>query len=311
MDAQLPDVEAGKRFYGELFGWTFEENGGPGAGPARPQPVAALAPKPDGRMPTVWTVYFSTPDAYALAARIRAAGGQVITAPVPVRDLGTAALATDPDGAVFGLWQAGHAPRIRPQHEPGTYCWTEVYTRDTRRVNTFYGEPLPRAPLVRPGRGPPTSAGPPCPTSSRRRCRRTSWSTSPSRTADRPSARCNRLGGPRPADALRHFVRDGSRSSPTIRGRRSRCSGSEPAGSGYRVGVESFANAEAIDLFAPRIRCRDTPFRTGFATGPGQEESGCVPPGRCAVVRRCTGSACRCSVGDGPYGEVAGKWWSS
>ena len=25
VDAQLPDVEAGKRFYGELFGWTFGE----------------------------------------------------------------------------------------------------------------------------------------------------------------------------------------------------------------------------------------------------------------------------------------------
>ncbi|GAA3058425.1 hypothetical protein GCM10020000_46470 [Streptomyces olivoverticillatus] len=27
-DAMLPDVEAGKRFYGELFGWTFEDSGG-------------------------------------------------------------------------------------------------------------------------------------------------------------------------------------------------------------------------------------------------------------------------------------------
>lgn len=23
VDVQLPDLEAGKRFYGELFGWTF------------------------------------------------------------------------------------------------------------------------------------------------------------------------------------------------------------------------------------------------------------------------------------------------
>ena len=27
VDVSLPDVEAGKRFYGELFGWTFGRTG--------------------------------------------------------------------------------------------------------------------------------------------------------------------------------------------------------------------------------------------------------------------------------------------
>ncbi|WP_308408737.1 VOC family protein [Streptomyces sp. AC627_RSS907] len=112
MDAQLSDVEAGKRFYGELFGWTFEEAGvtGPGAytwARLDGEPVAALARKPDGRLPTVWTVYFAAADAGALAGRIRAAGGQIVTPPRPVDDLGTTALVADPQGAVFALWQPG------------------------------------------------------------------------------------------------------------------------------------------------------------------------------------------------------------
>ena len=142
VDAQLPDVEAGKRFYGELFGWTFEVAPGDGAHEVWAHidgaPVAALAPKPDGRLPTVWTVHFATPDAVALTALITAAGGQVITPPTPVGTLGTAALATDPESAVFGLWQAGAHTGFGRRHEPGTFAWAELYTRDTEAANSFY-----------------------------------------------------------------------------------------------------------------------------------------------------------------------------
>jgi uncharacterized protein len=144
VDAQLPDVEAGKRFYGELFGWTFEERpqapGGSVWAYRESEPVAALARKTDGRLPTVWTVYFSTPDAEALADRVWAAGGQVVTAPVPVGDLGTTALVTDFEGAVFGLWEPGGHAGFGRRHEKGTFVWAELYARDVEAANTFYGD---------------------------------------------------------------------------------------------------------------------------------------------------------------------------
>ncbi|MEV5312538.1 MULTISPECIES: VOC family protein [unclassified Streptomyces] len=140
VDAQLADVEAGKRFYGDLFGWTFEESyGGTVRARSEGEPVAALAQKADGRLPTVWTVYFATPDAEALSRRILAAGGQVVTAPMPVGELGVAALATDPEGAVFGLWQPGSHHGFGRRHEPGTFVWAQLYARDTAAANTFYG----------------------------------------------------------------------------------------------------------------------------------------------------------------------------
>ncbi|MEV1079327.1 VOC family protein [Streptomyces sp. NPDC050211] len=143
VEAQLPDVAAGKRFYGELFGWTFEDQpaalGGSVWALRDGAPVAALARKADGRMPTVWTVYFATPDAEALAVRVQMAGGQIVTAPLPVGDLGRAALVADPEGAVFGLWQAGSHRGFGRRHEPGTFAWTELYTRDTEGANNFYG----------------------------------------------------------------------------------------------------------------------------------------------------------------------------
>lgn len=92
-------------------------------------------------MPTVWTVYFATPDAEALVRRIREAGGQIITAPVEVGEgEGITALVTDPEGAVFGLWQAGGHPGFGRRHEPGTFAWVQLYARDTEAVNDFYGD---------------------------------------------------------------------------------------------------------------------------------------------------------------------------
>ncbi|MFE3940620.1 VOC family protein [Streptomyces sp. NPDC059118] len=139
VDVQLPDLEAGKRFYGELFGWTFRAGDGPYADAfSGGKLVAALAAKQDGRMPTAWGIYFATDDIVASAARIREAGGQVITEPVRAGRAGALAQAADPGGAVFGLWQAGDREGFEKQNDPVSFCWTEVYTRQKDRVDDFY-----------------------------------------------------------------------------------------------------------------------------------------------------------------------------
>ncbi|CAL9450626.1 VOC family protein [Streptomyces sp. enrichment culture] len=143
-DVLLPDLEAGKRFYGELFGWTFTDSGetyGPYATALSDGlRVAGLAPKRDGRMPTAWGVYLATADAVGLAARVREAGGQIITEPMRVGAAGITALAADPGGAVFGIWQAQGRAGFEKEGLPGAYCWTEVYTRarDKDAVDAFY-----------------------------------------------------------------------------------------------------------------------------------------------------------------------------
>ncbi|WP_338931536.1 VOC family protein [Streptomyces netropsis] len=141
-DVTLPDLEAGKRFYGELLGWTFD------VGTARfgyytqasrdGRKVAALVPKTDGRMPTAWGVYFASSDAVATAGRIEAAGGRIIVGPMGIADFGRMVVAADPDGAVFGVWQAGSHRGFELRGEPGAYGWTEVYTRDPKAVDAFY-----------------------------------------------------------------------------------------------------------------------------------------------------------------------------
>lgn len=169
VDAQLADVGAGRRFYGELFGWTFDDEGAPEGyvwALLDGERVAALSPKSDGRMPTVWTVYFAAPDVRALTRRIRVRGGQVVVPPVAVDGLGTAALAVDPEGAVFGLWEPAAHPGFGRRHEPGTFAWAQLYARDTDTANAFYGDVFHEAlfgPDARPdfGRAPVTDVFPP------------------------------------------------------------------------------------------------------------------------------------------------------
>ncbi|WP_190131394.1 VOC family protein [Streptomyces mashuensis] len=142
-DVMLADVEAGKRFYGELLGWSsFRDAGGEYGNYAQAfrggRNVAALAPKPDGRMPTAWTVYFASADAAATAERIRAAGGQIIMGPMAIGPFGTMLMAADPGGAVFGVWEAGSHRGFEEQGVPGCYGWTELYTWDAKAVDPFY-----------------------------------------------------------------------------------------------------------------------------------------------------------------------------
>ncbi|MBI0319932.1 VOC family protein, partial [Streptomyces javensis] len=162
-DVLLSDLAAGRRFYGELFGWTFQEIATDYGTFTRAllggKDVAGLVPKPDGRMPTVWNIYFAAQDAAATAVRIREAGGRVITPPVWIDEFCVMATAADPGGAVFGIWQAGSHTGFARRGTPGSYGWTEVHTRQPRAVDAFYRavfgyEMTPSAPTSAPPSAP-------------------------------------------------------------------------------------------------------------------------------------------------------------
>lgn len=143
VDAALPDLAAGRRFYGELFGWTFEDQGedfGHYTLAFRDgKAAAALMGKPDPATPTAWTVYFASADAADAARRIGEAGGQVVFGPDKAGEAAGAMVgAVDPGGSVFGVWQAGERLGFEITDSPGSFCWTENRTQDAAAVDTFY-----------------------------------------------------------------------------------------------------------------------------------------------------------------------------
>jgi len=143
VDLMTSDPEGARGFYGQMFGWEFD------IGPAETghyticklhgQYVAGIGgePAPQG-MPTAWTTYIATDDVDGAAKRIHDAGGRLNMEPMDVMDQGRMAIAADPTGAVFGLWQAGEHPGASLVNQPGAVAWNELATRDLDAVRAFY-----------------------------------------------------------------------------------------------------------------------------------------------------------------------------
>lgn len=145
VDLGTPDIEGAARFYGELFGWEVPEqpNSQQVGGYRRAQKdgadVAGVMPLMQEGQPPVWTTYIAVADADATAAAVSEHGGAQIAAPMDVMDLGRMALFTDPEGAFFGIWQAGTFPGAGRVNEVGALGWNELNTRDPERAKEFYG----------------------------------------------------------------------------------------------------------------------------------------------------------------------------
>lgn len=146
-DLMTPDLEGAKNFYQQVFGWEFIDSG-PDYGHyhralAHGQDAAGMVPQQSADQgPTVWTIYFASDDAAADAARVKELGGQIIFDTMPVGDLGSMTICSDPTGAVFGLWQAGLHIGARIDNEHGGMTWCDVNTRDSATAYAFYSKLL-------------------------------------------------------------------------------------------------------------------------------------------------------------------------
>ncbi|MFI9392755.1 VOC family protein [Streptomyces bauhiniae] len=147
-DAMFTDLEGAKRFYGDVLGWTFGESsseyGNYTQAYADGKAVAAIVPPMPGPESTSqWCLYFASPDAAATAAKIRENGGEVLMEPMRVGDFGTMAIAREPSGAVFGIWQGGAHEGFEAVAKPGAYCWAELFTREPEKADAFLSAVFP------------------------------------------------------------------------------------------------------------------------------------------------------------------------
>ncbi|MFE2537409.1 VOC family protein [Streptomyces sp. NPDC059371] len=137
------ETAATQDFYGALFGWEFQP-GPPQLGPyARAlldgQEVAGIGQlPPDRHLPLAWTPYFASADVDHTAETVRHSGGTVGVGPLDAAEAGRLAIASDPSGAVFGIWQRVAHLGTEITGVPGTPAWNELVTRDTESVVKFY-----------------------------------------------------------------------------------------------------------------------------------------------------------------------------
>ena len=85
----------------------------------------------------MWNTYIATDDVDATAAKVVAAGGTMLLEPFDVMDAGRMAVAFDPTGGGFGLWQSGRHTGAQLANEPNALIWNELQTGDREAANAF------------------------------------------------------------------------------------------------------------------------------------------------------------------------------
>ncbi|WP_411109074.1 VOC family protein [Streptomyces sp. c-19] len=137
--------ESAERFYGAVLGWTFRQGrfgraysvaeigGVPVAG------IGAVAG--EFAVPVAWTPYFAVDEADSAVARVRERGGTVGVGPVAFPAGGRAALLSDREGAVFGVWDGDVLAEwsVGAERSP---AWLELHTANAFDAALFYGEVL-------------------------------------------------------------------------------------------------------------------------------------------------------------------------
>jgi predicted enzyme related to lactoylglutathione lyase len=108
------DTKTAEAFYTQLFGWSakhsatdapmeyteFSVNGTPSIG---------MMPKPPhmpAHIPSFWMPYFQVSNVDASASKLKELGGKLFVGPQDIPDAGRFAVVTDPQGAVFAIFQA-------------------------------------------------------------------------------------------------------------------------------------------------------------------------------------------------------------
>ncbi|MFF8095023.1 VOC family protein [Streptomyces sp. NPDC016675] len=142
LDLGTPDVRGAAAFYGAVFGWDFESMGEDVEGGMFRKDgkiVAGIGRLTEEGARSAWMVYYRVADADATTQAVRQAGGTVRVAPMDLDHWGRMAQYSDPAGGQFAAWQPGSTQGVELVDQPGSLCWTELYTSDAAAAKEFYG----------------------------------------------------------------------------------------------------------------------------------------------------------------------------
>jgi uncharacterized protein len=146
IDTTQPDPEGAAAFYRDLFGWDVEDAMPPGSearyfiGRIRGGDVAGIGSIGAGAPPVAaWNTYIQVDSADETAAQVTQAGGQVLMEPFDVMEAGRTAAFSDPEGAVFFVWQPNQHRGAQIVNEAGALNFNNLNTHDPEAAKAFYG----------------------------------------------------------------------------------------------------------------------------------------------------------------------------
>lgn len=147
LDISVPDQSAAQDFYGAVLGWEFEDKGEEYGNyviaSRNGADAAGMGPQQSPDQPVAWMLYLASDDARATAQAVSANGGQVVMEPMEMPGLGQMFIAMDPQGALFGVWQAQGHIGAGLYNEPGGLVWEQLMVPDAEAAQQFYGAIFP------------------------------------------------------------------------------------------------------------------------------------------------------------------------
>lgn len=159
-----PDPGRARDFYGELFGWSFEDMPMPGGAytivKLGERQIAGIWKMPPGSpFPPYWGGYVSVKSA---DVAIKTAIEQGATLLMPAQDVpgvGRFAPLLDPTGAAFSVLQAVAPGDPAPARPVGhDFCWESLLTTDSEKAKAFYASVVGWQVVPGPGAGMPVFA---------------------------------------------------------------------------------------------------------------------------------------------------------
>ena len=147
-DVMTTDTTAAKTFYKNVMGWSMADASPPGrtyiVASTGPTMVSGIMPIPEDAVKMgvtpAWMGYIGVADVDAMATRVKAAGGFIHRGPEDIPNVGRFAVAADPHGAGFMLFEAKSSPQIAPvaPHTPGHVGWRELNAGSGAEAFAFY-----------------------------------------------------------------------------------------------------------------------------------------------------------------------------
>jgi predicted enzyme related to lactoylglutathione lyase len=142
VDLAADDAAVAARFYAGLFGWSCEHQGARDYWVCRldGEDVGGIGPKQPGteHLASRWTTYLATDHLERTLEAVTAEHGEALTEPREIGEHGRMAIAADPNGAIFGLWQAAEHVGSARRADPGMLVWSEALSDDYEAAKTFY-----------------------------------------------------------------------------------------------------------------------------------------------------------------------------
>lgn len=140
------DLKLAKKFYGELFGWQFEDHASAKApysvASLGSLPVAGLFELPDSRsdVKSQWIGLVSVQDVDQVSKIFADNGGKIVAKPANIPNHGRVALVVDPQGAAIGLIRtaSGDPADNRTTPPVHSWLWDELWTTDPGQAAFFY-----------------------------------------------------------------------------------------------------------------------------------------------------------------------------